>query len=224
MGSSPPSDTISWDRSQKLSNLLNQLAPLSGDPDDPVRVPNAPVRRPPTFDADGARWGSSTDQGKASGTGKMPNRVELDPASTVADMFHHPDHYAGLLSRTAPLDALPVTTERDIIPATCARLDAQSRLTDQQLFQSLGWAPGQRLLLRRTALGLCLRTHTNPIAGELSQALDPRGRLLIPRDLRQALRLLPGEPLLLLIHHSELHILPVSDLTGLLLPAAVPHG
>lgn len=91
----------------------------------------------------------------------------------------------GLLARTINLDEVLPTAHDQEPGSTVAlvRLDSSWRVTDRLAFDSLGWEPATRLLIRTTrARALFVRHGTRARAGEKPLRLDARGRLGIPRE------------------------------------------
>lgn len=133
----------------------------------------------------------------------MPNTIELH----------------GLLSRTIDLEVVsPVLAEEGPEFTVClVRVDSSWRLTDRNAFDALGWEARARLLIRLRGGALVVRAGFKPRAGERPLRLDGRGRLSVPRDLRQALRLRAGEELLLTTRDEQLVLIPARALLSPLL-------
>jgi hypothetical protein len=130
-------------------------------------------------------------------------------------MNTHPLH--ALLATVAPLDQLPTLPPIEPSAIALVRLDTSHRLIDTSIFAQLGWATNHTVLLRRAANTLRARHGVTARAGEVQARLDSRGRLCLPRHLRDALNIRPGDCCLVLTHDDELLIAPSSHLLASLL-------
>jgi hypothetical protein len=102
-------------------------------------------------------------------------------------MTTYPLH--GILAAAAPLDEVAPTAAAEPEATALVRLDPSWRLIDRTAFAVLGWAAGQSVLVRRVGDTLRVRGGASARAGEVRSRLDARGRLCVPRHLRDALGL-----------------------------------
>jgi hypothetical protein len=106
---------------------------------------------------------------------------------------------AGYLGRELALEtgAFDAPTSSKQLTGNIVRPDSSWRITDTDVFAAMGWTSGCTLSFERTASGYCLEL-TSPAYRGLVGRIDKRTRLLLPSRVRDALRVQPCQPLLLI--------------------------
>jgi hypothetical protein len=117
---------------------------------------------------------------------------------TVQGVFTRNQPIEGFLNRELALAPVPeLPDDVQAIAATIIRPDTSWRVIDVDVFADLGWQPGARIAFARTRAGYTLNAVGTQYTGA-AKTIDGRHRLLLPRTVREALLLIPGQPLLLL--------------------------
>ncbi len=158
-----------------------------------------------------------------SSTLRGPDSVlTADHGSTVPSvMFKKDEPILGFLNRELALAPVNEPAAQSAA-ATVVRPDSSWRITDHEIFTSLGWVPGATVEFTPTSSGFRLTVTAPSKNGHLQRNVDARQRLLLPTTVRQALGVERGEGLFLAMDRAtgQAHLTTLSHMAQIAMEEA----